>query len=425
MKQRILFLMALALAPAAVADLVKGFSLTEIWNNDASSTTVSASKYDANLEPGANKTDAQKTIDRLYNIGVRRINLSPQAHMRNPKQSFVKPSTVDIPEEIARMKKLIAYIHGKGMSIGIRPILFLLNKNGQPGITLPEPDGKSKYWWHGNIQPRNVDLWFEHYRTYLSNYYPLAKEPGVEEFSIGSELYSMTCGLEKEWEKEKYGFPRHWAETLREAKKNIPAHVTIMYDINFTDDSAQDVDISRNGGEWARWVYRLTMTEVEPDPFLVEFWNGLGAIGIDNYRSLVREADLQDVPTDYAELVDLLESNAGLYANQIRVDLDKISERLRSPVKDVVLKEIGYTSSDNGFYKPFEFAGKKGTLNLMHQAAAYEATMRAFWKPGFKWLKGIVFWDASVSQGLHGKNDVGFSPLGKPETEKVIHDYWK
>lgn len=419
MKSLVIALALFCAGVRAETNSIQGFSLTETWHRDASATTV-ADKYDAQLNPALPKTDAQKVVDWLFERGVRRINLFPQANMRNPKQSSVKPNAEDIDEERTRITRLIKYIHSKGGTVGIRPSLFVLSPSGDAGYT--DPTGK--YWWHGNIQPRFPETWFEHYRNYLALYYPLGKEPGVVEFTIGAELYSMTVGLEAEWPAQPYGFPGQWVQILKEAKKNLPGHVKVMYDVNFTDELTKAGDLKRYGGEWARWVYRLTGFD-QPDPALAEFWNGLDAIGIDNYRSLVPEEALKDIPKDYNELTDLLEEQATLYASQIGADLDKISRHLRSPLKHAVLKEIGYSSSDRGFYEPFLYEGKKGEVNLEHQAAAYEATMRAFWAPKHKWMDGIVFWDASINHDRHKHTHPGFSVIGKPPVEAVLHRYWR
>ncbi len=404
---------------------VKGFSLTETWKYGASDTSV-VDAYDATVDPTQPKTAAQVIVDKLHGLGVRRINLSPQANMRDPRDSSLTPNTSPGPErrkEKARYQRLIRYIHSKGMTVGLRPIFFVLAKDGTPNF-VETIGGKPFHWWHGNIQPNDPNLWFESYKSYLAIYYPLAQEPGVEEFTIGAELYSLTVGIEDQWKRHPYGFPGEWVKVLKEARANLPSHVRIMYDINFTDDRTDTANLSQYGGEFARWYYRLAGF-AKPDQSLADFWNGLDAIGIDVYRSLATDQEAATLPANYDDLVVLLRKKSDLYAQQIDQSLEKIGDKLGTGFKDVVLKELGFASRDLGFIRPFEYSKTaNGQANVLHQAAAYEAIFRSFWSPGFEWFRGIVFWDASVNESLHGPTDHGFSPLGKPKTEQVLKNYW-
>jgi len=405
---------------------VRGYSLTETWKYSGGEAQV-VDAYDAVSDNSQPPTASMKMVDRLFELGVRRINLSPQAHMLDPRGNQLVPNTKAGPErrrEKARYQRLIRYIHGKGMTVGIRPIFFVLAKDGTPKY-VETINGKPFQWWHGNIQPKDPNQWFESFKSYLKIYYPLAHEPGVEEFTLGAELYSLTVGIEDQWKEYPHGLPGEWVKVLNEARAEVPKHVKLMYDINFTDDRADAKNLSQFGGEFARWFYRLAGF-AQPDPALVEFWNGLDAIGIDMYRSLALEAEAASLPQDYDALVARLQQKSDLYAQQIDQNLEKISAKLNKPFKDVIFKELGFASRELGFIRPFEYTSvsPNAKVNVMHQAAAYDAIFRSFVKPGFEWFRGIVFWDVSVNESIHGPKDHGFSPLGKPETEAVIKKYW-
>ena len=198
-----------------------------------------------------------------------------------------------------------------------------------------------------------------------------------------------------------------------------------MYDINFTDDVISASGITESGGELARWRYRLVDLYDPTNQDWLEmqrFWLALDAIGIDMYRSLATESAV--IPLDYDELVKLLSETSQRYATQLDNTAFDIEVTLNVK-KPYILKEIGYRSVDRGFIRPFEYAGSGGALNIMHQAAAYEAIFSTFWAPGWEWFEGIVWWDVSVSPALHGPLDVGFSPLGKKMTEQVIGSYFQ
>ena len=90
-------------------------------------------------------------------------------------------------------------------------------------------------------------------------------------------------------------------------------------------------------------------------------------------------------------------------------------------------EKIGFRSAEKSFVRPFEYAAGAGELsvNIGHQAAAYQAVLESFSEAGFPWYRGIVLWDASVSPDLHGAGDAGFSPLGKTQSEEVIKRFFR
>lgn len=398
------------------SEYVRGFNLTEIGNF----------KYDA-AESGE-QTAAQNRVDELFALGVRQINLIPRAVMRNPRGVELSPMTPpgDRPQERKRYQRFMNYLHAKGMKVGIRPIFLVVDAQGNTPYIEVLPNGDKKIWWHGNIQPADPNAWFESFKTYLDIYLLIAKLGRADEFTLAAELYSMTVGIEDQWLAHPHGFPGRWLSILNYVRGQLP-NTKLMYDVNFTDDKIQTGSLAEFGGELARWRYRLVdlahpQNEAENLIWkdLVGFWSGLDGIGVDIYRSLATKE--QQIPNDYSELVSVLTQTAERYASQIDNTVVQIESVIGKQVP-IWFKEVGFRSVEKGFIDPFTYAGP-GTLNISHQAAAYEAMFRAFWEPGWDWFRGIVFWDASVSPGLHGSSDKGFSPIGKQETETVIRRYF-
>jgi hypothetical protein len=396
---------------------VKGYSLTEIGDF----------LYDASIDP-EEKTPAQLIVDKLFDLGVRQINLSPRAVMVDPRGSELIPITkggADRSDERNRYLRLIRYIHSKEMSVGIRPIFFVVDSEGRTPYRETLPDGTIKDWWHGNIQPQDPYRWFESFRGFLDIYLPIARLGNVEEFTIGAELYSMTVGIEDQWVDHPHGFPREWVDLLRYSRSKLRSSTRVMYDINFTDAVIDAGGLDEFGGEFARWRYRLVdLADPANDNWqnLAAFWKELDAIGIDMYRSLA--TNRQNIPDDYQELVAILKATSDRYASQIDNAMFEIETTLEHP-QIAILKEIGYRSVRNGFIDPFVYADSdQAELNIDHQAAAYEAIFQSFFSPGWSWFRGAVFWDASVDLSRHGSSDRGFSPIGKDKTEDVIKDYF-
>lgn len=405
---------------AFAADPTGGFNLTEIGNF----------VYDA-AESGQPKNPLQQNIDKLYDLGVRHLLLNPRAFMYGPRSNELVPVTkaADRNKERDRYTRLIKYIKSKGMTVGIRPIFFVVDANRNP-FREKLPDGTLKLWWHGNIQPADPNTWFESFKTYLDSYLLIAKLNKVEEFTIGAELYSMTVGIEDQWAAHPHGFPGRWLDLLRYARSRLAPNTRIMYDINFTDDKNSSSDLDTTGGEFERWRYRLVDLAEPADEAqyaiwknLLDFWNGLDAIGIDMYRSLASRSDA--IPTDSQALTTLLQRTSDRYASQIDNALAEI-DFVSGKSKPIYLKEIGFRSIKNGFIEPFGWdAGGNGLdFNEQHQAVAFDALLSSFWGANWPWLKGINFWDVSADPSKHGPKDKGFSPIGKPQTESVLKKWF-
>ncbi len=411
------FLAIFTFGSLASASYVAGFNLTE----------TDGFLYDA-AAANAPKTLAQQAVDEAKRLGSNHIILNVRATMTGPFSSEIIPVTApsERSKEAVRMARLIKYIQSQGMTAGIRPIFFVVGPNGEFPYAEKQSNGTVKVWWHGNIQPRDPNRWFESFRVFLDVYISVARMAKADEFTVGAELYSMTVGIEDQWKEYPYGFPGRWLELLRYTRAKLPT-ARLMYDINFTDDSVNSGGLTASGGEFERWRYRLVELADRTNPEerkiwedLSTFWKELDAIGLDIYRSL--ESPNTVLPTNYNELVATLKNRADSYATQLDTGLTEIEFTLNHS-KLAIIKEIGFRSVERGFIDPFAYAGS-GVLNLEHQAAAFQAVFESFWKPRWPWFGGINFWDIAVDPSKKGPNDNGFSPLGKEQTEQIVKDYY-
>ena len=412
-----LILTVFAFASVANAKNVAGFNLTE----------TDGFLYDA-APATAPKTLAQQAVDEAKRLGSNHIILNVRATMTGPYSTEIIPVTppAERSKEAMRMGRLVKYIQSQNMTVGIRPIFFVVGPNGEFPYFEKQADGTMKTWWHGNIQPRDPNRWFESFRVFLDVYIAVARMAKADEFTIGAELYSMTVGIEDQWAEYPYGFPGRWLELLRYTRSKLP-NARLMYDINFTDDSVNAGGLTASGGEFERWRYRLVELANPKNPEeaaiwadLSTFWKELDAVGLDIYRSLASEKEV--LPNDYNQLVTVLTNRANSYATQLDTGLMEIEFTLEHS-KKAIIKEIGFRSVERGFVEPFAYAGA-GTLNVPHQTAAYAAIFEAFWKPQWPWFGGINFWDIAVDATKTGREDNGFSPLGKQETEDVVKEYY-
>lgn len=384
--------------------------------------------YDA-AAPGQPKKPAQIAIDEAKRLGSNHVVLNVRATMTGPYSNEVNPVTAPSERTLEgrRLIALIKYIKSIGMTVGIRPIFFVVGPNGEFPYTEKMPDGTVKTWWHGNIQPADPNRWFESFRVFLDVYIPIAKIAQVEEFTLGAELYSMTVGIEDQWKAYPYGFPGRWLELLRYVRKKLP-NSRLMYDINFTDEVDNSTGIAASGGELERWRYRIVDLAGVGDAAqqaiytdLVTFWNELDFVGIDMYRSFAGPTDV--IPSGYNDLVNLLKIRSDAYATQLDSIINQINLTLGTE-KQLIFKEVGFRSVENGFIDPFAYAGS-GSVNVSHQAAAYQVFFESFLKPNWPWYKGVVFWDISVDPKKSGAQDNGFSPINKDLSEEIIQKYFR
>ncbi|RZA09644.1 MAG: hypothetical protein EOP11_01075 [Proteobacteria bacterium] len=402
---------------AHAAEIVKGFNLTE---NESF-------PYDAAAD-GAPKLPAQIAVDEAKRLGANHIILNVRATMVGPYATELVPTTApaERSNELKRMTRLVKYAKAQGLTVGIRPIFFVVGPAGEFPYATKQPDGSEKIWWHGNIQPSDPNRWFESFRVYLDSYITLAKFSKADEFTVGAELYSMTVGLEDQWKEYPYGFPGRWLELLRYVRGKLP-NTRLMYDINFTDDTVSGNGTSSLGGELERWRYRIVDLADRNDPVekqvwtdLTTFWKELDAVGIDMYRSLTSRN--QEVPESEEALVALLRQRTDSFATQMDTAFTQISLTLDNE-RPVIFKELGYRSVVKGFVDPFAYAGQ-GIVSVPHQAAAFQAMFSSFWEAKWPWFGGFNFWEIHVDASKAGEKDNGFSPVGKPATEAVLKKYW-
>lgn len=401
--------------------MIKGFNITEDGDFDL---VVS--------ETPDKLSEAQKAVMEAKRLGSNHIVINPRAIMLSPFANEllpVKKEGENNRQMTGRLVKFLKWIKTQGLSTQIRPIFFVVKDKVSFAPYIVEENGVKKIYWHGNIQPENPNAWFDSFKAYHDMYLLVGKLANIDYYTIGAELYTMTVGIEDVWEKHPHGFPKLWVQLLDYAKSKLPLTTKIMYDVNFTDDRANNDGLSASGGEFERWRYRLVdlavtgeRTEANQSWFdLKEFWLKLDAIGIDMYRSFAAKSDT--IPTKYDDLVKFLRQRSDRYANQLDTAMLEIDSTLESS-KPVIFKEIGFRSTTNAFIDPFAYDKPTDTVNIDHQAASYQAFCESFFDAGMDWFAGVAFWDIGVNPNRRGVTDAGFTPLGKEKTERIIKHYF-
>ncbi|HJY88292.1 MAG TPA: hypothetical protein VKE24_15775 [Candidatus Acidoferrales bacterium] len=205
--------------------------------------------------------------------------------------------------------------------------------------------------------PAARGAWMRNYREFILHYARLAELERFDLLSIGTELEGLTP------------YQEEWRRLIADVRRVY--HGPLTYAAN-----------------WGREFESLG------------FWDALDYMGINDYYPLAAG------PTTLVE--ELLPG-----AEKLAAKFEAMSLRWQKPI---LFTEVGYPSRRGGSSEPWvEDNGRP--VSLEEQAAAYEATFRAF--AGKPWLRGMFWWKWPSSGRGGGPLEVSYTPLRKPATEVV------
>jgi len=125
----------------------------------------------------------EKLVDEIAALGAQSVNLIVPGRQKTIQSTRISVNNGGVPDA-ATVKRVIKYIHSKGMSVTLLPIVL---------IEKVETDED----WRGGIRPPNWQQWFDEYRAFITYFAEIAQETGVEIFSVGSELISTEVFKER------------------------------------------------------------------------------------------------------------------------------------------------------------------------------------------------------------------------------------
>ncbi len=205
-------------------------------------------------------------------------------------------------------------------------------------------------------------LWMRNYREFILHYARLAELEHFDLLSIGNELEGVSSRQDD------------WRRLIADVRRVY--HGPIAYACNW-------------GGEFES----------------LGFWDALDYISMNNYYPLREPHDAKAAPP---RAEDLLPG-----ANRLAEKLEAISRRWHKPI---LFTEVGYPSVRGGSSEPWKEDIARG-VSVEEQAAAYEATFRAFM--GRPWFRGMFWWKWPSNGRGGGPQDPSYTPLGKPAAEVV------
>lgn len=369
-------------------------------------------------EQGQNNRDILSEVRRL---GFDTVILNFRAHMITEKGHEIRNvvSPENQKEEIRYLIEYAQYAQKLGLKVAIRPILLVVGPKGEfPWVH------RGNYWWHGNIQPQNVEAWFNNYFKFHEPYLKLAQQVGASWYSIGAEMHSMTSGLGDRSPKQAFGYPRKWVELIKKAKIILGSQTALTYGVNFTDQYIIANKQKIWGGELEQWRFYLTADfkdakNLAHQQGMRDLWAQLDVVGIDYYRALGSKNTAYP-SQDFDKLVNQLLPRAQSHASQLDTILTEIMLTV-SEEKPLYFQEVGYRSVEKTFLDPSAYESDGGKLNLTHQAAAWDVLFKAYWTPQWPWMRGFGMWQILVDEGITSSENKGFTPLQKSPLETVLN----
>jgi hypothetical protein len=284
--------------------------------------------------------DYSGLLDEIADHNASRVSFFFNMYQEGKTSTAMDP-LMSPAEQEAKVLRAVRQAHERGLEVMAFPLVLL----SQPG----------KREWRGNIEPADVDLWFENYGAHLVRLARLMERHGGEAICIGSEFSSL----------EKY--EGRWRELIAKVREVFTGEV--IYSAN-----------------WDHYEH-------------VGFWDGVDAIGLSGYYELTRSKDpsLEELTASWTRIRDrILEWRAGVEG-----------------APPIVFTEIGYANLDGTNVYPWDYT-MQGEPDPAEQALCYEAFMRAW--DGRPELEGVYFYNWF---GFDTLEDTGYSPRGKPAAQLI------
>ena len=274
---------------------------------------------------------ADSSLRNLTTTGAEWISLIPTWYQQN-KNSNTISRNIKTPSD-AVLIHAISEAQASGLKIMLKPHIDVL-------------DGS----WRGEINPDNLNDWFNEYEKFILHYAAIAENFGIEQFCIGTEFKALSHQTAK------------WRALIQTVRGLFSG--TLLYAANW-DEYTQ-----------------------------IKFWPTLDAVGIDAFFPLTTT----NTPT-----LNQLQDGWSFW-------LDQIEDWVRSVNKPIYFTEVGFTSRDGTNTRPYDFL-LPTKIDLQEQQLCYQATLIKLQER--PWLKSIFWWMWRTDlQG--GEQNLDYTPFMKP-----------
>ena len=285
------------------------------------------------------RATAQATSD-IAGLGATWIQLTPTWRM-----ATATSSTIDSAWSVTDADVLAAIdlAHRRGLKVLLKPHV--------------DPQDGTDRW---QINPSNRAAWFDSYRSMMTHYATIARHEGVEEFSVGCELASMSGSADR----------IAWLTVINAIKAVYSAPL----------------------------VYAAKADEY-PN---VSFWDQLNFIGIDAYFPLSTRptTDVSDLEAAWIPI------------------RDQMSAFAVGAGRRILFTEAGYPSLVGAAVEPWNNQ-YSSTPSQQEQAAAYQALLATF--SGQPWWAGAFWWSWWTDNGVFAPRDLA---IGGKLAASVVRNWW-
>lgn len=304
---------------------------------------------------------ALDSLRRLHDTGANWVALVTPFHSPgNGYVTFYRSDRDPVDEEIVPMVKAA---HDLGMHVLLMPQVIADDDT-----------------WSGLLQPAHPDQWFGHYTDALNAYAQLAQGTGVDELSIGSELFSMTQPV----------YSDQWRAVIAAIRQTY--HGPLTYSANWGDKKT-------------------------PEYATIDWWDALDEIGISAYFPLSWNNFSADaLRQGWRSYTDPFGDNAVGETFHWYDAIAAVQARWQKPV---VFTRIGFASYANSPGRWDVYPDQHAEMSA--QANGYEGTMEA-WQDT-PWLTGLFWTSWSSDANAGGPADPGDTPQNKP-AEQVLRQWY-
>lgn len=289
------------------------------------------------------------SLQELVQVGADYLTITPGWITDSVTSSNVdrKPTT---PSDDL-LEFTIQQAHALGMKVMLKPHLDI--KGGR---------------WRANLDPADKKAFFDSYSRMIMLYAQMAKRLGVEQFSLGAELYKLTTNKANE---------SYW--------RNL-------------------IFFIRQSGYQGKLTYSAIFGGGREELDLLPFWDVLDYIGL----SLYPELSTSNSPT----------------VTSLKDSWEKLERTFVYPAflkfgKPVIVTETGFASADGAAQHPESSQGAK--VDLQEQVDLYRAFFD-FWDAK-DYMIGVHLWDWWPLPNTGGSSNNDFTPQNKPALD-VLRYYF-
>lgn len=256
----------------------------------------------------------------------------------------------------------IQQVHNRGIKVFLKPHVDPL-------------DGT----WRGDIQPTDVNAWFNSYRTFILHYAQIAAQTGVEQFCVGTELVTMSRPT----------YTERWRSLIAEIRSIYKGPLT--YAANHG---------AINNAEYAT----------------IQFWDALDYIGIDAYFPL---------SDAYTPTVEQIKAGWFSYTDQYGTThrwVDEMKSVAQKWGKKVIFTEVGYVNRPYAGYEHWANPGPN-VPDTTGQNNCVEGLFQVFDQQS--WMIGTHWWWWSPNPNDGGPYSTGMWLNRTPAADTIARWYGK